>query len=93
MIESSSIDPKEVAYYERLSKTWWDPVGPFWPLHRLNNLRVDYLREHLCRHFDRDFRAEQPLAELSVLDVGCGGGILSEAITRLGARVTGVDVV
>jgi len=93
MLKASSIDPKEVAYYEQLSKTWWDPVGPFWPLHRLNNLRVDYLREHLCRHFDRDFRAEQPLAELSILDVGCGGGILSEAITRLGARVTGVDVV
>ena len=83
----------EVAYYERFSKTWWDPVGPFWPLRRLNNLRVDYLREHICRHFGCDIRAKQPLAGLSVLDVGCGGGTLSEAIARLGARVTGVDVV
>jgi len=93
MVEASSIDPKEVAFYERLAKTWWDPVGPFWPLHRLNNLRVDYLREHLCRHFGRDIRAEQPLADLNVLDVGCGGGILSEAIAQLGTRVTGIDVV
>ena len=93
MVEATSIDPKEVAYYERLSKTWWDHEGPFWPLHRLNDLRVIYLREHICRHFSRDWLAKQPLADLSVLDVGCGGGILSEAIARLGARVTGVDVV
>lgn len=74
-------------------QTWWDPVGPFWPLHRLKELRVGHLREHLCRHFDRDNSDEQPLADLSVVDVGCGGGILSEAIARLGAKVTGVDVV
>lgn len=93
MIQTSSIDPKEVLYYERLADTWWDPAGPFWPLHRLNELRENYLRDWLCRHFFRDPELEQPLANLSILDVGSGGGILSESMARLGARVTGIDVV
>lgn len=89
----ASIDPAEVAYYERLAETWWDRQGPFWPLHRLNALRVEYLREQLCRHFGRDAQTPKPLDGLRVLDVGCGGGILSEAMARLGARVVGIDVV
>ena len=93
MIQTKSIDPKEVAYYERMADTWWDPVGPFWPLHRLNELRVHYLRNWLCRHFLRDPVSKQPLTGLSILDVGSGGGILSEAMAGLGARVTGIDVV
>lgn len=93
MLQTSSIDPQEVAHYERLAETWWDPVGPFWPLHRLNELRVGYLREQVCRHLQRNPRLERPLADLSVVDVGCGGGILSEAMARLGAHVTGIDVV
>jgi 2-polyprenyl-6-hydroxyphenyl methylase/3-demethylubiquinone-9 3-methyltransferase len=93
MRQTSSIDPQEVAHYERLAETWWDPVGPFWPLHRLNELRVGYLREQICRHLQRSASLEKPLADLRVLDVGCGGGILSEAIARLGAHVTGIDVV
>ena len=88
-----SIDPDEVAFYERLAVTWWDAYGPFWPLHRLNTLRVAYLRQFLAQHFQRDANLPQPLAGISVLDVGCGGGILSEAMARLGARVTGIDVV
>ncbi len=93
MIQSSSIDPKEVAHYERLAETWWDPIGPFWPLHRLNELRVGYLRDQFCRHLTRNSRLEKPFADLRVLDVGCGGGILSEAMAGLGAQVTGIDVV
>jgi 2-polyprenyl-6-hydroxyphenyl methylase/3-demethylubiquinone-9 3-methyltransferase len=88
-----SIDPAEVAHFERLAHRWWDPAGPFWPLHRLNALRTTWLRERLARAFDRDPGAERPLAGLRLLDIGCGGGILSESMARLGAEVTGIDVV
>ena len=93
MIHSSSIDPKEVAHYEQLAQTWWDPVGPFWPLHRLNELRVTYLRDQFCNYFDRNPDVDYPLSDLRILDVGCGGGILSESMAGLGAQVTGIDVV
>jgi 2-polyprenyl-6-hydroxyphenyl methylase/3-demethylubiquinone-9 3-methyltransferase len=89
----NTVDKREVDFYSRLAATWWDRDGPFWPLHKLNALRLEYIRDHLCRHFDHDPGVEQPLRELRVLDVGCGGGILSESMARLGARVTGIDVV
>lgn len=90
---NDNVDPREHSHYERLAETWWDRSGPFWPLHRLNELRTDYLRGVLARAFDRDCAHSRPLIDLDVLDVGCGGGILSEAIARLGARVHGIDVV
>ena len=93
VLSAASIDPEEVAYYERMAALWWTEDGPFWPLHRLNALRVEYLREHICRHFGRDPAAERPLAGLHMLDIGCGGGILSQGMTRLGAQITGIDVV
>ncbi len=93
MMHDVTIDAREVAFYTRMAETWWDREGPFWPLHKLNDLRIAYIRDKLCAHFDRSTDAEQPLAGLRVLDVGCGGGILSESMARLGARVTGIDVV
>ncbi len=90
---SPSIDPDEVAYFERLAHRWWDADGPFWPLHRLNAFRVGYLRAHLCQALGTDPHREQPLTGLRLLDIGCGGGILSESLARLGAQVTGIDVV
>ncbi len=89
----ANVDPREVAYYENLAATWWDRSGPFWPLHRLNALRTNYLRHVLARMFDRNPKDELPLAGLSILDVGCGGGILSESVAKLGASVLGIDVV
>lgn len=87
-----SIDPAEVAYFERLADRWWDTGGPFWPLHRLNAFRVGYLRRHAASALGRDPAAERPFAGVEVLDIGCGGGILSESVARLGAAVTGIDV-
>lgn len=87
-----SIDPAEVAYFEALAHRWWDTEGPFWPLHKLNAFRVDYLRERLSQAFGRDPAADLPLTGLRLLDIGCGGGILSESLAHLGAQVTGIDV-
>lgn len=91
-LSAPDIDPNEVAYFERLAHRWWDEQGPFWPLHRLNRFRVDYIRAQLCRVFARDATAERPLEGLEILDIGCGGGILSESMSRLGARVTGTEI-
>jgi 2-polyprenyl-6-hydroxyphenyl methylase/3-demethylubiquinone-9 3-methyltransferase len=91
-LSAPDIDPNEVAYFEKLAHRWWDEQGPFWPLHKLNRFRADYIRAQLCRVFARDATAEQPLAGLEILDIGCGGGILSESMARLGAHVTGTEI-
>ncbi len=93
MQHDSTVDAYEVDHYSALAETWWDTAGPFWPLHTLNALRVDYIRDRLCERLGRDAGVDAPLAGLQVLDVGCGGGILSESMARLGATVTGIDVV
>ncbi len=92
-MKAQSIDPQEVAYYDRLADQWWDREGMFWPLHRLNELRVAYLREEICRHYGRPSDTNKPLEGLDILDIGCGGGILSESMAALGASVHGIDVV
>jgi 2-polyprenyl-6-hydroxyphenyl methylase/3-demethylubiquinone-9 3-methyltransferase len=92
-VKAQTIDPQEVAYYTRLSQQWWDRQGKFWPLHRLNELRVQYLKDQICLHCGRSPGNEKPLAGLNILDIGCGGGILSESMAALGANLHGVDVV
>lgn len=92
MQSSPTIDPAEVEYYQRLAKQWWDEQGKFWPLHRLNRLRTEYLTQIICDHFGRDPDLKLPLQELSIIDIGCGGGILSESMAKLGAQVTGIDI-
>ena len=93
MIHDTTIDAREIEFYSRMAETWWDREGPFWPLHKLNELRTAYILENLCEHFGRSEQADRPLEGLRVLDVGCGGGILAESMARLGAQVTGIDVV
>lgn len=91
-INSPSADPREVARFSKLAETWWDADGSFWPLHTLNRLRVGWIEQSLAE-MGIHGRPGKPLAGLRVLDVGCGGGILSEALARQGADVLGIDVV
>ncbi len=88
---SASVDPVEVAKFAALAGEWWDPAGKFAPLHRLNPARLTFIRDRIAAHAGRDPLAERPLAGLRVLDIGCGGGLLSEPMARLGAAVTGID--
>jgi 2-polyprenyl-6-hydroxyphenyl methylase / 3-demethylubiquinone-9 3-methyltransferase len=88
---STTLDPQEVARFGELAKRWWDPTGPFKQLHRINPVRLTYIRDRLCRTFGRDPKMALSLAGLSVLDIGCGGGLVCEPLARLGAKVTGID--
>lgn len=88
---ASSIDAEEVARFSALAAKWWDPRGEFAPLHRFNPVRLGFIREQALSHFGRDATARQPFEGLRLLDIGCGGGLLSEPMTRLGFAVTGVD--
>lgn len=88
---SGTVDPAEVARFERIARTWWDPDGAMKTLHRFNPVRIAFVRDRAAGRWDRDVRGGRPLAGLTVLDVGCGGGLLCEPLARLGATVTGVD--
>lgn len=86
-----SIDPDEVEKFSRIASEWWDPRGKFRPLHRFNPTRLGFVRDTLVEHFGLDARARKPLQGIRLLDIGCGGGLVSEPMARLGASVTGVD--
>lgn len=88
---TSTIDAGEVAKFEAMAAAWWDPRGEAAPLHRLNPCRLDYIADQIAAQFGRDRRAPTPFAGLSLVDVGCGGGLVAEPMARLGARVTGLD--
>jgi 2-polyprenyl-6-hydroxyphenyl methylase/3-demethylubiquinone-9 3-methyltransferase len=86
-----TIDPEEIARFSALAAEWWNPAGKFKPLHRLNPVRLAYIRDHLCGRFDRDPKSLQSLEGLKILDIGCGGGLVAEPLCRMGADVTGID--
>ncbi|HZZ86764.1 MAG TPA: bifunctional 2-polyprenyl-6-hydroxyphenol methylase/3-demethylubiquinol 3-O-methyltransferase UbiG, partial [Caulobacteraceae bacterium] len=86
-----SIDPDEVARFSALAAKWWDPKGEFAALHRLNPARLGFIREQALARFGRDPKARRPFEGLTLLDVGCGGGLLCEPLSRLGFAVTGAD--
>ena len=87
----TTIDPAEVAKFEAMAAEWWDPNGKFKPLHMLNPCRLDYITGQIAAEFDRDLGAPEPFKGLRILDIGCGGGLLSEPMARLGAEVVGAD--
>ena len=87
----STVDPAEIEKFRRMAEEWWDPRGKFRPLHRFNPVRLGFLKERLCRHFGRDPKAGRPLSGLKLLDIGSGGGLVAEPLTRLGAEVVGID--
>ncbi|TDE37086.1 bifunctional 2-polyprenyl-6-hydroxyphenol methylase/3-demethylubiquinol 3-O-methyltransferase UbiG [Antarcticimicrobium sediminis] len=90
-VSQTTVDPSEIAKFEAMAAEWWDPSGKFKPLHMLNPCRLDYITGQIAAEFDRDLSAQRPFAGLRLLDIGCGGGLLSEPMARLGAEVVGAD--
>ena len=88
---ASTAEADEIARFAAMAESWWDPNGDFRPLHRLNPVRLEFIRDHVARHFGRDPLGPEPFKGLDVLDIGCGGGLLCEPMRRLGAAVTGID--
>ena len=88
---ATTVDPAEVERFSVLAAEWWNPTGKFAVLHRFNPVRLAYIREQVTARLGRDPMTRQPFGGLDLLDIGCGGGLLSEPMTRLGARVTGID--
>lgn len=87
----ASVDPDEIARFSAIADEWWDPSGKFAPLHRLNPVRLRYIRDAIAARFGRDPLSRQPLKGLEILDIGSGGGLICEPMARLGAAVTGID--
>jgi 2-polyprenyl-6-hydroxyphenyl methylase/3-demethylubiquinone-9 3-methyltransferase len=88
---TASVDPDEVAKFSRIAAEWWDPTGKFAPLHKFNPVRLAFIRQEAASRFGRDPRDLTPFTGLTLLDIGCGGGLLSEPMARLGFAVTGAD--
>jgi 2-polyprenyl-6-hydroxyphenyl methylase / 3-demethylubiquinone-9 3-methyltransferase len=88
---SNTVDADEIAHFTAMADEWWDAGGKFRPLHQMNPLRLGFIRDHIVTAFERDGTASRPLSGLSLLDIGSGGGLLCEPLSRMGASVTGVD--
>ena len=87
----TTVDAAEVAKFEAMAAEWWDPAGKFRPLHQMNPCRLDYITRQISAEYGRDLTRPLPFAGLRILDIGCGGGLLSEPMARLGAEVVGAD--
>ena len=86
----SSINKKEIEKFSKMADEWWDPSGKFKPLHKFNPIRIQYIKDNIIGNFKLKNK-KKPLDKINILDIGCGGGLLSEPMTRLGANVTGID--
>ena len=87
----SSVNKKEIEKFSKMASEWWDPNGKFKPLHKFNPIRIKYIKENIISSFQLNKNTNKPLEKINILDIGCGGGLLSEPMTRLGAKVTGID--
>ena len=90
---NTTIDPLEKEKFSKMAEEWWDPTGKFKALHKFNPKRIEFIRDKLVEHFSIESDLENPFSNLDILDIGCGGGLLSEPMSRLGANVTGIDIV
>ncbi len=88
---TTSIDPSEVEKFSKIAAEWWDPKGKFRPLHKFNPVRLAFIRDRICEQFGRESHQRNSLAGLRILDVGCGGGLVSEPMARMGAAMTSID--
>ena len=86
----SSINKKEIEKFSKMATEWWDPNGKFKPLHKFNPIRIEYIKENIINNFKLE-NNKKPLKKIEILDIGCGGGLLSEPMCRMGANVTGID--
>ena len=91
MAQASTVDAQEIDKFQAMAAEWWDPNGKFKPLHMLNPCRLDYITAQIAAEFGRDLKSPEPFKGLRILDIGCGGGLLSEPMARLGADVIGAD--
>ena len=90
-LKAASVDDAEIAKFNRLAAEWWDPNGKFRPLHQFNPVRLQFIRDVAASHFQRDAKSLKPFSGLTLLDIGCGGGLLSEPMARIGFSVLGAD--
>ena len=86
----NSVNKKEIEKFSKMATEWWNPSGKFEPLHKFNPIRIKYIKENIIKNFKLKIK-KKPLEKINILDIGCGGGLLSEPMTRLGATVTGID--
>ena len=89
-MKSKSINKQEIEKFSKIATEWWSPDGKFKPLHKFNPIRIQYLKENIIEHF-KIKHSNLPLKKINILDIGCGGGLLSEPMYKLGAKVTGID--
>ena len=87
----STVNPKEIDNFESIADQWWDVNGALKPLHKLNPIRISYIKRQICNHFQLDYQSFNTLDGLDILDIGCGGGLVCEPLSRLGGNVTGID--
>ena len=91
-MKNNTLDKKEIEKFSKIAEEWWNPTGKFKPLHKFNPIRIKYIKDNLVNDFNLKNK-KKPLDGLNILDIGCGGGLLSEPMARLGAKVTGIDPV
>ena len=89
-MKNSTINKKEIEKFSKMAEEWWDPNGKFKPLHKFNPIRISYIKDNIIKTLKLKDK-QKPLKKIKILDIGCGGGLLSEPMARLGAEVTGID--